>query len=351
MSEIGGKQVRRTGVVLVQLGTPAAPKVSSVRAFLREFLMDARVIDVPSLLRFFLVQCIIAPLRAPKSTKIYKELWEVGGGQSPIMTHTKALTEALNAGLEGDNIHVHMAMRYQTPSIPTVLEEMRAQNYDKILVIPMYPQYASSSSGTALQKVMEVMSRWWVIPEVEMVNQFHEEDFYLDTLVDQARKHDIAAYDHVIMSYHGLPERHVDKVYLGADDLCADHDCESKQDAENKFCYKATSYETSRRLAHKLGLEPEQYTVSFQSRLNDRWLKPFSDAVIEDCGKKGMKRLLVFSPSFVADCLETLIEVGVEYQEIFTEHGGDDVQLVASCNVEPRWVEGLAGFIRARGAR
>lgn len=351
MSESSQTRTRRTGVVLVQLGTPAAPKVSAVRSFLREFLMDPRVIDVPSLLRFFLVQFIIAPFRAPKSTKIYKELWEVGDGQSPIMTYTKELTDALNTALAADNIEVHMAMRYQTPSIPTVLEEMRAQNYDKILVLPLYPQYASSSSGTALQRVMEVISRWWVIPELELVNQFHEEDFYLDTLVEQAQKHDLGAYDHIIMSYHGLPERHVDKVYLGADDLCAHHDCESKQDADNKYCYKATSYETSRRLADKMALAPEQYTVSFQSRLNDRWLKPFSDEVVEECAKKGMKRLLVFSPAFVADCLETLIEVGVEYQEIFEEHGGEHVQLVASCNVEPRWVEGLASFIRARGAR
>ena len=140
---------------MVQLGTPAAPTVSAVRAFLREFLMDPRVIDIPSVLRFILVQLIIAPIRAPKSTKIYKELWSVGDGTSPIMTYTQALTDALNDALRGDNIHVHMAMRYQTPSIPTVLEEMRALNYDKILVLPMYPQYASSSSGTALQRVME----------------------------------------------------------------------------------------------------------------------------------------------------------------------------------------------------
>ena len=129
------------------------------------------------------------------------------------------------------------------------------------------------------------------------------------------------------------------------------HDCESKQDEDNKYCYKATSYETSRRLADALGLSPDQYTVSFQSRLNDRWLKPFSDEVIEGFAKQGMKRLLVFSPAFVADCLETLIEVGVEYQEIFTEHGGEHVQLVESCNVEARWVDGLAAFIRVRGAR
>ena len=254
----------------MQLGTPAAPTVSAVRAFLREFLMDPRVIDIPSVLRFILVQLIIAPIRAPKSTKIYKELWSVGDGTSPIMTYTQALTDAMNDALRGDNIHVHMAMRYQTPSIPTVLEEMRALNYDKILVLPMYAQYASSSSGTALQRVLEVMSRWWVIPELELVSQFHEEDFYIQTLADQARKHDISSYDHVIMSYHGLPERHVDKVYLGAEDLCAHHDCESKQDEDNKYCYKATSYETSRRLADALGLSPDQYTVSFQSRLNDR---------------------------------------------------------------------------------
>jgi ferrochelatase len=143
----------------------------------------------------------------------------------------------------------------------------------------------------------------------------------------------------------------VDKVYEGKENLCKDHNCDTVLDTDNKYCYKATSYETSRLIASKLGLKDEDYTVCFQSRLDNKWLTPFSDDLIEDFAKKGMKRLLVFSPAFVADCLETLIEVGSEYQEIFEEHGGELVQLVASCNTELRWVDGLAEFIRVRRAR
>jgi ferrochelatase len=342
---------KRTGVLLTQLGTPKAPTVSQVRPYLREFLSDPRVIDIPSVARFFLVNLIIAPFRAPKSTKIYKELWIEGEGESPLLTHTRALAEALNTKLSDEHITVHMAMRYQEPSMIGVLEQMRVENYDKILILPMFPHYASSSSGSAIQRAMEVISQWWVIPELEVVNQFYNEDFYIDTLVDQARKHDVSSYDHVLMSYHGLPDRHVDKVYEGASNLCADHHCETVVDSDNKYCYKAAAYETSRLIAAKLGLTEDDYTVGFQSRLDDKWLTPFSDELIEGFAKEGKKKLLVFSPAFVADCLETLIEVGSEYKDIFRNNGGEEVQLVASCNTEERWVAGLADFIRIRRAR
>jgi len=339
------------GVLLIQLGTPEEPTVPAVRRFLREFLSDPRVLDIPALLRFFLVNFIIAPIRGPKSTKIYQDLWRISDQTSPILVHTTELTRRLNDHFSDENITVHMAMRYQGPSIPDVLEQMRLRNYDKILVIPLFPQYASSSSGTALQRVMEVVSQWWAIPHLELVSQFYTEPFYVKTLAEQARKHDIASFDHVIMSYHGLPDSHVDKVYDGKTNLCTDHACESGLDPENGLCYKATAYETSRAIARELGLSEDEYTVTFQSRLTDAWLTPFSDQVIEDFGRAGMKRLLVFSPSFVADCLETLIEVGDEYGELFEEHGGDLVQLVASCNTEDTWVHGLADYIRARQLR
>ena len=340
----------RTGVLLIQLGTPHEPTVPAVRRFLREFLSDPRVLDIPALARFFLVNFIIAPFRAPKSTKIYQDLWAMSDGASPIRVHTEELVRRLNQRFDDEPITVHMAMRYQGPSIPDVLEQMRRLNYDKLLVIPLFPQYASSSSGTAMQQVMEVIATWWAIPHVEVVSQFYNEPFYVRALAEQAQKHDIASFDHVIMSYHGLPNSQVDKVYDGSKNLCSDHACETGLDAENGFCYKATSYETSRAIAQELGLRDDQYTVTFQSRLTDDWLTPFSDKVIEDFARDGMKRLLVFSPSFVADCLETLVEVGDEYAEIFQEHGGEVVQLVASCNTEDTWVHGLADFIRARQA-
>jgi len=342
---------RRIGILLIQLGTPKEPTVGAVRPYLREFLNDPRVIDIPGLLRFFLVNFIIVPFRAPKSTKIYKELWVEGNGASPLMTHTRNLCEELNRQLNVDDIFVHMAMRYQEPSMDRVLAEMHTQNYDRIVVLPMYPHYASSSSGTAIQKALQIMSQWWVIPEIEVVNQFYREDFYIDAMVAQAKKFDLKAYDHILMSYHGLPERHVDKVYEGKDNLCADHNCERIIDSDNKYCYKATAYETSRLIARKLNIRDAQYTVSFQSRLDNKWLTPFSDEVIEELAKQGKKKILVFSPAFVADCLETIIEIGSEYQEIFEEHGGEKVQLISSCNTTAIWVEGLADYIRKRSIR
>ena len=337
---------KKTGILLTQLGTPKAPTTSAVRPYLTQFLNDPRVIDIPTLLRLILVNLIIVPFRAPKSAKIYQELWEEGGGESPLLTYTAELTNQLNSRLNGENIFVHMAMRYQEPSMDKVLEEMRLLNYDRIIVLPMFPHYASSSSGSAMQRAMEIISKWWVIPEVTFISQFYQEEFYIDALVQQAQQFDLDSYDHIIMSYHGLPDRHVDKVYEGADNLCKDHQCETVLDADNKYCYKATAYETSRLIADKLGIQESDYTVAFQSRLDKKWLTPFSDEVIEDFAKEGKKNLLVFSPAFVADCLETLIEIGSEYQEIFEEHGGEKVQLVPSCNTIPVWVDGLADFIR-----
>ena len=338
---------KRTGVLLIQLGTPNSPTPSDVRPYLRQFLSDPRVIDYPWIFRILLVYCIIAPIRGFKSAKLYKELWEHGNGASPLKTITQELSDLLHDELP-DTIDVHMAMRYQQPSMEKVLHEMKQKNYDKILILPLFPHYASSSAGSALQHAMRLISRWWVIPELELINQFYEEEFYIDALVGQAQKHDLSSFDHVVMSYHGLPERHVDKVYEEAQDLCAHHSCDHVLDTDNKFCYKATAYETSRRIAQKLGLESKDYTVAFQSRFDNKWLRPFTDEVIEEFAKEGKKRVLVLSPAFVADCLETIYEIGTEYQEIFTEHGGTHVQLVESCNTEKVWVDGLKEFILQR---
>lgn len=339
--------MKKTGVLLIQLGTPDSPKTKDVRRYLSEFLNDRRVIDIPWLGRKLLVNGIIVPFRAPKSAKIYKELWEFGNGVSPLITHTENVRVKLQKRLEQQNIRVHVAMRYQNPSMYDVLEEMRKENYDHIIILPLFPQYASASTGSALELAMNLIRKWWVIPQVSYINQFYNSEGYIDSIVDRAKEFDLSHYDHVLFSYHGLPERQVDKVYLG-EDLCADQDCDKEVTEKNKFCYKATSFETTRLIAAKLGLNEKDYTVCFQSRLNDKWLKPFSDKVVEEQAKKGAKRLLVFSPAFVADCLETVIEIGGEYQEIFEENGGEKVQLVPSSNDHDRFIDGLEELIKNR---
>ena len=339
--------MKKTGVLLIQLGTPDSPKTNDVRRYLSEFLNDPRVIDLPWLGRKLLVNGIIVPFRAPKSAKIYKELWEFGNGVSPLITHTVNVQKKLQTRLDAKNVKVHVAMRYQNPSMYDVLEKMRKENYDHIIVLPLFPQYASASTGSAMDLAMKIISKWWVIPEVSVVNQFWDSEGYIDSIVERAKSFDLKEYDHVLFSYHGLPERHVDKVYEG-DDLCTDQPCETEINDKNKFCYKATCYATTRLIASKLGIKEEDYTVCFQSRLNKKWLMPFSDKVVEEQGRKGAKKLLAFSPAFVADCLETVIEIGEEYQEIFTSVGGEKVQLVPSSNDHDRFVDCLEELVNER---
>lgn len=326
--------------MLINLGTPDSPSVSDVRSYLSQFLNDPRVIDIPWLSRKILVNLIIVPFRAPKSAKVYSKLWTANG--SPLLYYSNRVKELLQQAL-GNEFDVHLAMRYKNPSIPDVLEKMRKANYAKIVVLPMFPQYASASTGSALEEVLRVIRKWWVIPELKVISQYYDHPDFIEGFAQRGRQHNINEYDHVLFSYHGLPERQVDKVY--ADGLCANHDCEHEVTEENKFCYKATCYATTRLLAAKLGIPQEKYTVCFQSRLDEKWLKPFSDVVVADCAKKGMKKILVFSPAFTADCLETVIEIGEEYQEIFHKHGGEKVQLVESLNDHPVWIRCLQDLV------
>lgn len=339
--------MKRTGVLLIQLGTPDSPKTSDVRRYLGEFLNDPRVIDLPWLGRTLLVNGIIVPFRAPKSAKVYKELWEFGNGVSPLITHTENVTKKLQERFKVDEVDIHYAMRYQNPSMYDVMEEMRKKNYEHIIILPLFPQYASATTGSAVDLAMKIMRQWWVIPEVTFVNQFYDSEGYIDSIVQQAKQFDLNEYDHVMFSYHGLPDRHVDKVYEGSD-LCEDQPCETEVNDKNKFCYKATCYATSRMLAEKLNIPEDKYTVCFQSRLDKKWLTPFADDVVIEQAKKGTKKILAFSPAFVADCLETVIEIGDEYQEIFEENGGEKIQLVPSSNDHDRFVDGLEQLVRER---
>lgn len=331
------------GVLLMNVGTPDSPKVGDVRKYLSQFLNDPRVIDIPWLARKMLVNLLIVPFRAPKSAKIYKQMWTDEG--SPLLIHSENFKRDLQSDL-GEKYQVEIAMRYQSPSVEEGLEKLRANNPKKIIVVPMYPQYASSSTGTCIEEVMRIASKWWVIPEMVFVSQFHDLDGYIEGFVKRGKQFDLKSYDHILFSYHGLPVRQIDKVY--DEGLCSDRDCEHELTHENQYCYKATCYETTRRIAEGLGLSKDDYSVGFQSRLDQKWIEPFSDKVIEQKGKEGVKKMLVFSPAFVADCLETLIEIGFEYDELFQEHGGEKVQLVPSLNNDPDWVLAMADHIRTK---
>ena len=331
----------KTCVLLINLGTPDNPSVKDVRKYLFEFLNDPRVIDINPIGRFFLVNFIIVPFRAPKSAKIYKELWTDKG--SPIMIYGESVKEKLQKEL-GNDFEVELAMRYQNPGLDEVCARMEKRGYEKIIILPLFPQYASASTGSAIEKAMKLISKWWVIPEIKIISQFYDDENYLNCVIEQSKKYNLNDYDHILFSYHGLPERQVDKVYSDGKP-CKDHKCEDEINEDNKYCYKATCFATTRMLAEKLNLPKERYTVCFQSRLDKDWLEPFSDKVVEEWAKKGAKKLLVFSPAFVADCLETTVEIGIEYQKIFKDNGGEKVQLVESLNDHPLWIETLKKMV------
>jgi ferrochelatase len=331
----------KTTVLLINLGTPDSPSTRDVRSYLKQFLNDPRVVDLPWLARKILVNLIIVPFRAPKSAKIYQKLWTPEG--SPILLHGQRVKKLLQEKL-GEDYTVELAMRYKQPSIPDILERIRKSNPQRIVVLPLFPQYAAASTGTALEAVMDIVKTWWVIPEIRFISQYWDHPLFVKALLERGKQYDWRDYDHVLFSYHGLPERQVDKVYDSG--VCSDRDCEHEITDENAFCYKAACYGTTRLLAGGLGIPEDKYTVCFQSRLDKRWLEPFADKVVLEQARQGAKKLLVFSPSFVADCLETTIEIEDEYQELFVENGGEKVQLVESLNDHPAWIEALEALVK-----
>jgi protoporphyrin/coproporphyrin ferrochelatase len=337
----------RTGVLLVNLGTPDSPNTPDVRRYLNEFLTDGRVVDMPAAIRYPLFQGLVVPLRAPKSAKIYKELWDAERG-SPLLFHGLDLQEKVQAALGPDYV-VAFGMRYQNPSIAKALEELRVAAVERIIVLPLFPQYASASTGSVQEKVMDIVKNWWIVPSINFISQFATEPGFIATIAARGRaemaKHD---YDHVVFSYHGIPERHVKKG--DPTNYCRFGSCCDTLTEQNRYCYRAQCFATSRLVAAELGLAPQQYTVSFQSRLQSRlrdpWLQPYTDEALKEMPAKGIKNVLAFSPAFVADCLETTIEVGEEFKEMFEEAGGQHWQLVPSLNSEPQWVDTVAAMIR-----
>lgn len=334
---------QKTAVILANVGTPDAPTVPAVRKYLFEFLNDRRVIDLPWLLQKILVNLIIVPFRAPKSTKLYQKLWTAKG--SPLLAISNETRDKLQEKL-GDYFKVFVGMRYRNPSLKAVLQTIEAQEFDKIVVLPMFPQYASSTAGTIAQLVNTETAKWNVIPEISIISQFYDNPGFIKAFAAQISKYNPTEYDHIIFSYHGLPFSQTDRVHPGIKTAVCQ--CETGMPAHGKFCYKATCYETTRLLANELGLPKSAYSVAFQSRLTKNWLKPFSDEEVIRLGKEGKKRILIAAPAFIADCLETIVEIGVEYQEIFEEHGGEKVQLVESLNSNDDWVDVLAEIITSK---
>ena len=337
----------KKGVLLVNLGSPDSPSVKDVRKYLTEFLNDPFVIDINPIARFFLVNFVIVPFRASKSAKLYEHIWTKEG--SPLITHSIKQKQLLQESLGNDYI-VELGMRYQNPSIESAFKKLVEQKVESIIAIPLYPQWASSSTESSIVEVNRVAKKY-KFSNLKIIEKFYDDENYLNALVNVAKKYlpspagegPGVRYDYFIFSYHGLPERQIKKIYP---DHCKINDnCCSMISEKNKFCYRVACYYTTRELVKRLSIPEGKYVTSFQSRLDDKWLKPYSDKVIEQLAKEGKKKILVFSPAFVSDCLETIYEIGIEYNDLFRKYGGEKIQLVESLNENPMWIDALKKMI------
>ncbi|QSQ17825.1 ferrochelatase [Myxococcus landrumensis] len=335
----------KRGLLLLNLGTPDAPESGAVRRYLREFLSDPRVVDIHPVGRWMLLNFIILPVRPAKSAEAYRKVWMPQG--SPLLVYSRELEAAVRARLGGE-YEVALGMRYGTPSIPDAVASLRARGVMDFTVLPLYPQEATSSSASSLARVYEVMTEGWDVPNVRAVPAFHSHPSFLDAFTSVARP--VIAQtrsDHVLFSFHGVPERHVRKTDTSGQHCFASAGCCDSLTEANRHCYRAQCFSTARGLAERLGLKAEGWSVSFQSRLGRTpWVKPYTDLVLPELAKRGVKRLAVMCPSFVADCLETLEEVGLRAREQFVEAGGEALTLVPSLNAHPEWVDAVVRMVR-----
>jgi ferrochelatase len=335
-----------TGVLLINLGTPEEPTTKAVRVYLREFLSDPCVIDIHPVARWLLLNAIILPFRPKKSAAAYQKIWTPEG--SPLRVHSEALTEALQAHL-GADYTVRLAMRYGKPTIADELNHLMSTGATQIVVVPLYPQYATSSTGTALNAVYEAAIGRAVVPALNVVPDYYDNPQFLDTVSSmvQADK-DAFQADHVLFSYHGLPERHIRQCDAsGSHCLTSDACCDTIQVA-NRSCYRAQCFATTRGIVDRLALSPTEWTIGFQSRLGRTpWIKPYTDEILPELAARGVRRLVVSCPSFVSDCLETLEEIGIRAREDFIAAGGEDLKLVASVNAHEQWVNAVATMVNA----
>ncbi len=336
----------KTGVLLVNLGTPDNPSVKAVRSYLREFLMDEYIIDIPYYKRWILVNLIIAPFRASKSAKLYAKLWKSNG--SPLLSHSQAINKKLQSAI-GKDFLVTLGMRYGKPGISNALDKLIAQKVNRIIVLPLFPQYAPATTGSVLKVIDDLIKKKKNAPPVNSIKYYFDHNLYIEALAAQGRVDlNQGGYDHVLFSFHGVPERQILK-NAPSPQCNLSSTCCATFHKGNELCYRAQCYATARLLAKALHLTTENYTVTFQSRLGKgSWLKPYTGEIVRNLPDKGKKRVLVFSPSFTVDCLETTIELGQEYKDLFISSGGKKWTVVESLNDGKQFIDTLSQIVHAR---
>lgn len=334
----------------MNIGTPASLEVSDVREYLRQFLGDPRVVDLNPIVKWFVLNLFILPKRPKESAEAYSSIWDEERG-SPLLFHSQDLAEKMRS-LLGEKYDVQVGMQYCEPNVYTVMAEMRARGVDRLIVVPMYPQYASSSTGAAAEIVYKAAAKIYSTPYLHTVPAFYDHPAYINSYADIIRNvvgEGCEKFDHLLMSFHGVPQTHCERT----DDtglLCnKQKNCCATIVQANRNCYRAQSFASARRIAEACGIPEGKYSIAFQSRLSAAgpvWIQPYTDYEIVNLAKAGVKNLAVVVPSFTADCLETLEEIGIRGEEDFLEAGGESLTLIPCLNSDDTWARGLIEIMK-----
>ncbi|MGQ8365583.1 ferrochelatase [Glaciecola sp. 1036] len=322
------QQRDKLGVLITNLGTPEAPTAQALKPYLKQFLSDPRVVEVPKLIWWFILNGIILNIRPKRSAKAYETVWTDEG--SPLLTHTKAQATAIDNKLKaefGDQVVVDFAMRYGQPSVTSAIDKMLNSGVRKLLVLPLYPQYCASTTASTFDAVAEDFTQRRWIPELRFINQYHDNPSYIKCVADKIRAHREVHgnADKLVFSYHGIPKRYL----LNGDP------------------YHCQCYKTSRLIATELGLSEDEYLTSFQSRFGrEEWLKPYTDETLKSLPAKGVKSVQIVCPGFSSDCLETIEEIGEENREYFLHSGGESYQYIAALNSDEQHIDMLVGLVK-----
>ncbi|HXD79558.1 MAG TPA: ferrochelatase [Puia sp.] len=339
--------IAKRAIILLNLGSPDSTATKDVHRYLLEFLMDKRVIDYPYLFRLILVGGIIVPFRAAKSAEAYSTIWTKEG--SPLIVLSRRLQEALQQKVDPP---VEIAMRYGNPSMQEAYDRVlqRMPDVEEVIAIPLYPHYAMASFETAVEHAKAIHRKNRYKFRLSFIKPFYDEPRYIRALAAQVSPYLGADYDHVLFSYHGVPARHIRKTDpTGSHCLCSADCCERPSPA-HATCYRHQCLATTREIVRFLGIPEGKYSNSFQSRLGKGWLEPFTDVRLEEMPKEGIKKLLIISPAFVSDCLETLEEIAIRGKESFLKAGGESYTMIPCLNAEPQWVDALADWVREYSA-
>jgi len=337
-------RARATGVLLLNLGTPDAPRTAPVRRYLREFLSDRRVLDIHPVARWLLLRAVILPFRSPRSAAAYRLIWTSEG--SPLLVHGRALRDAVAEEL-GPGFRVELAMRYGNPSIADGLRALRETPLERLVLAPLFPQYSAAATASALARAFTELDAGWDVPPVHVVAPFYDHPAFIDAFVEAGRE-PLARFaaDHVLFSFHGLPARQIRRSDPSGRHCLADPSCCNAISGANVSCYRAQCFASARALTRAFGVDADDSSVAFQSRLGRTpWIEPHTDRVLPELAARGIKRLAIACPSFVADCLETLEEIAIRGREQWRSLGGEELLLLPCPNAHPTWVQGVARLI------